>query len=89
MCIRSHSESGQPCGFSPCERYLSLEENRDLWKKLYLAKDGENAALRQERDRLAGIVEKADALANASEYSYMEPDRLKQARNEYHESRHG
>lgn len=49
MCNKSFSESGQPCGFEPCEAYKRLEE--------------ENAALRQERDHLAGIVEKADMLA--------------------------
>lgn len=41
MCIRNHSESGQPCGFEPCEAYKRLEE--------------ENAALRQERDALIQV----------------------------------
>lgn len=65
MC-NNHSESGQPCGFEPCEAFnrmksqyaatnLSLceinKERRDDIERL----EAENAALRQERDDLIQV----------------------------------
>lgn len=55
MCVKSHSESGQPCGFEPCDGYLKL------WCELE-AKDAENARLRR---ALAPVLAHADAGSKA------------------------
>ncbi len=73
MCVKSHSESGQSCGFEPCEQCKQLE--------------AENAAMRQERDRLAGIMEKADALYQASKFHSFRKE-FEKAQDDYQEARH-
>lgn len=72
MCIVATSESGHGGRFEPCEEYkrmkkeyaattLSLcEANKDRRDDIERL-EAENAVLRQERDRLAGIVEKQKA----------------------------
>jgi len=106
MC-NNYSESGQSCGFVPCEAYKRMEEENEFMGNRVGLLEAENAALRQDnmafraenanlsmahgpgnhtdwmltraskyeqlhkdldalrqdRDRLAGLVEKADMLA--------------------------
>lgn len=80
MCIVATSESGHGGRFEPCEAYRAVDQHvQEL--------ADENAALRQERDRLAGIVEKADALLK--EAKTVASERVWNACEAYQEARHG
>lgn len=74
MCLK-YSESGQPCGFTPCEAYKRLgEENQFLGNRLGLL-EAKNAALRQGRDKYHSLYdedkevlfEKCDVIGDLSQ----------------------
>jgi len=68
MCIRSHSESGQPCGFDPCEAYVKLlsEKSRlegrcaglELGNKINLER------IKRQDERLVKLLAENEALAS-------------------------
>lgn len=63
-------------------------EHENEWTRRALKAEAENATLRQDRDRLAGIVEKADALYQASKIQCFRKE-FEKAQDAYQEARHG
>jgi hypothetical protein len=58
MCIRSHSESGQPCGFEPCAAYINLlSEKSRLEGRCAGLEDGNQRNLESMKRQDAQMVE--------------------------------
>lgn len=104
MC-QHHSESGKPCGFTPCAEYAVLKSERDRLQGVVqgMTEQGERNAkdlrshnqrlveVTKERDALLKIVEKADAIINASKKPPipMPNTYLYEALEAYRKARHG
>lgn len=61
MCI-THSESGQPCGFVPCDAYKKTYDALASEQLRADKAEAENATLREELDTLRAVAKKADAM---------------------------